>query len=140
MKKIIIINGPNINMLGIREKKKYGCKSLKYINKKLFQKFKDKVCLLFFQSNSEEKLINKIHSLYKKIDYIVINPAGLSYNSYSLLDSILSINVKYIEVHITNIFSRGVRKYSIFSKYAIGVIIGLNYKVYEYAIDFLNNI
>ncbi|WDI79173.1 type II 3-dehydroquinate dehydratase [Candidatus Vidania fulgoroideae] len=137
MKKILIINGPNLNMLGIREPKKYGKNKLSYINNKVNKRFEKKIKLFFFQSNSEEKIIKKIHKSYRKINYIIINPAGFSYNSYSILDAIISINIKYIEVHITNIFSRKYRKKSIFSRNAICVISGMGYMGYISAIEFL---
>ncbi|MGX7589219.1 type II 3-dehydroquinate dehydratase [Candidatus Vidania fulgoroideorum] len=136
MKKILIINGPNLNMLGIREPKKYGTYSLNFINKKIKHYFDKKIKLFFYQSNSEEKIINKIHEFYGIIDYIVINPAGYTYYSYSILDAILSIKVKYIEVHITNIF-RNKRKKSIFSKNAICVITGMGYIGYIIALAYL---
>ncbi|AXN02528.1 3-dehydroquinate dehydratase II [Candidatus Vidania fulgoroideae] len=137
MKKILIINGPNINMLGIREPKKYGKNKLSYINNKIKEKFEKKIKLFFFQSNSEEKIIKKIHKSYKKINYIIINPAGFSYNSYSILDAMLSVDIKYIEVHITNIFSRKDRDRSIFSRNAICIISGMGYMGYISALKFL---
>ncbi|MGX7582980.1 type II 3-dehydroquinate dehydratase [Candidatus Vidania fulgoroideorum] len=135
--KILIINGSNINMLGIREIKKYGKESLKYIENILNKKFSN---LFFFQSNYEGDIINKIHSLYKKIDWIIINPAGFSYNSYSIIDAIKSINVKFAEIHITNIFSRKNRKNSLFSKYSNFFISGMGYFGYIFAVYYINKI
>ncbi|MGX7576661.1 type II 3-dehydroquinate dehydratase [Candidatus Vidania fulgoroideorum] len=129
-----------LNMLGIREKKIYGDKTLKDINTLIKKKFNNSFKLIFYQSNSENKLVKKIQNCYKKISFIIINPSGFSYNSYSIIDSILSIGVGYIEVHITNIFSRGNRKFSIFSKKARCVISGFGYFGYILALEYLKNI
>lgn len=123
-------------MLGIREPKKYGKKSLNNINKEIKKKFDKKIKINFYQSNSEEKIINKIQKNNEKIDYIIINPAGFSYNSYPILDAILSINVKFIELHITNIFFYK-RSKSIFSKHANCIISGMGYMGYFFAVKYL---
>ncbi|MGX7589363.1 type II 3-dehydroquinate dehydratase [Candidatus Vidania fulgoroideorum] len=135
MKKIKIINGPNLNLLGIREKKIYGKKNFKSI-KKIIKKNKN---LFFFQSNNEYKIIKEIHNSYKKINYFIINPAGLSYNSFSLLDSLISVKIPYVEVHISNIFKRKGRNNTIFSKNSLGLISGFGIKSYIYALNFLLN-
>ncbi|MGX7589500.1 type II 3-dehydroquinate dehydratase [Candidatus Vidania fulgoroideorum] len=134
--KIKIINGPNINLLGIREKKIYGKKSFKKI--KLYIKKKIKSNIYYYQSNSESKLIKEIQKSYKKIDFFILNLAAYSYYSISILDALLSVNIPFLEVHISNIFKREkFRKKSIFSKYSIGFLTGFGLYGYYMAIKYL---
>ncbi|MGX7577200.1 type II 3-dehydroquinate dehydratase [Candidatus Vidania fulgoroideorum] len=138
MKKILIINGSNLNFLGIREKKFYGKYSLNFIHKKIQNIFKNKVKLYFYQSNSEKNLINKIQKSYKKIDWIIINPGGFSYFNISILDALLGTKIPYIEIHMSNIFNREKkRKKTIFAKYSFAIISGMNYYGYISAINFI---
>lgn len=138
MKKISIINGPNLNMLGKREKSIYGNKSLDYLQKKISEKFNQKADIQFFQSNSEAELINYIHSLYSSIDFIVINAGAFTHTSIALRDALSSINIPFIEVHISNVYKREkFRQRSYLSDIATGVIAGLGFESYTAAINFI---
>ena len=107
MNKILIINGPNLNLLGNREEGIYGIKSFEDVLKTLNGIAKEKNAALdYFQSNHEGELIDKIHHSIGKIDYIIINPGALTHYSYSLHDAILAAKIPAIEVHISNIYSR----------------------------------
>jgi len=136
MKKVCIINGPNLNLLGKREKEIYGDKSFEEIFNQL-QEFanKNSMDLSYFQSNDEGEIINKIHECMGDMDYIVINPGAFTHYSYSIFDAILAVRVPTIEVHISNIFSREEwRKKSVISPACIGIISGLGLDVYRLAL------
>lgn len=144
--KIEIINGPNLNMLGKREKNIYGDKTLDDINenlKEFINSEKLAAKLSFFQSNTEGEIINHIHSLHNKTDGIIINPAAFTHYSVAIRDAILAINTPFIEVHLSNIYKREeFRHKSFFSDIAIGTIAGFGDKSYKYAIlalfDYIN--
>ncbi len=107
MKKIMVINGPNLNMLGIREPEIYGKTSLDDINAELSQKAEELgVHLSFYQSNSEGALIDKIQSAYGAYDGILINPGAYTHYSYAIHDAIKSVMLPTIEVHLSDIKSR----------------------------------
>ena len=107
MKKILVLNGPNLNMLGIREKDIYGTVNLDSINEMISDKAKELKCEVeFFQSNIEGEIINAIHNAYGKIDGIIINPGAYSHYSYAILDALKAVNIDVIEVHISNVFKR----------------------------------
>ncbi|QJC35104.1 type II 3-dehydroquinate dehydratase [Enterobacteriaceae endosymbiont of Donacia proxima] len=124
---ILILNGPNLSLLGTREPSKYGNKSLQDIIKMLSTKINKKNCeLSHFQSNAEYKLIDYLITYKNKINYIIFNPAAFTHTSIALRDTLLGINVPFIEVHITNIYKREIfRKKSFFSDISSGVISGL---------------
>ena len=106
MKKILVINGPNLNMLGKREKNIYGDKTLEKINASLNVLAKSKnIDLEFFQSNHEGEIIDKIHNLNDKIDGCIINAGALTHSSTALHDAIKSVEFPFIEVHISNFSS-----------------------------------
>jgi len=142
MKKILILNGPNMNMLGKREPCIYGHTTLEQINDNLFQiAQKSNINIEFFQSNSESELINKTQNIVDH-NFIIINPAGFTHTSIAWRDALLMIKKPFIEVHTTNIYSREpFRHVSYFSDIAIAVISGLGAKGYEaaliYAIEYL---
>lgn len=145
MKKILIIHGPNLNMLGIREPNIYGSTTLDELNKSLKQQIIGKnVELDFFQSNIEGEIINKIHeSYFDKIDFIIINPGAFTHYSYGICDAISSTNLPVIEVHLSNIHKREeFRKKSVIAPVCIGQISGLGIASYslalEYAINYLD--
>jgi len=145
-KKILIINGPNLNLLGKREENIYGKKTLKDI-----QKLTEKLChedfgsvadLLWFQSNSESKIIDKIHSLVlskkKSFDFLMINPAGLSHSSVILLDALLALKIPIAEVHLTNPHNReSFRGQMLTAKAASLIMGGLGEFVYYFAVKAL---
>ncbi|HAN17199.1 MAG: 3-dehydroquinate dehydratase [Bacteroidetes bacterium GWC2_33_15] len=132
--KIAIINGPNINMLGIREPEHYGNVQWKTIEQNLTETFDTE--LLFYQSNHMGNIVDYIQSQYLKIDGIIINPASFSTIGYPILDAIKAINVPFVEVHISNIFSRGGwHSESVFLQDAVGVIVGFKNNVYSLAVQ-----
>ena len=105
--KILLINGPNLNLLGSRETEKYGDLSLKELESKLRSIAEDQDCELHcFQSNSEEKIINEIHGAsVENIEVIIINPAAFTHTSIAIRDAILAVDIPFYEVHITDIKS-----------------------------------
>jgi len=139
--KIHVINGPNLNMLGNREKNIYGNKSLEDINNNLIKTFTSIIELEFFQNNSEGEIINYIHTLSeKKTDGIVINAGAYTHTSIAIRDSLLSINIPFIEVHLSNIYKREeFRQKSYLSDIAIGIISGFGEDSYKMAIQYFIN-
>ena len=134
--KLIIINGPNLNLLGIREKEIYGETSFEEYLSTLKSKFKD-VELEFFQSNHEGELIEKIQEVGFSYEGIIINAGGFTHTSVALRDAISSVSSPAIEVHISNILNReDFRKKSFLSDVCKGIISGLGLKGYEFAIDY----
>ncbi|MDR1721248.1 MAG: type II 3-dehydroquinate dehydratase [Endomicrobium sp.] len=127
MKKILIINGPNINMLGMREPAIYGKTTLGDIEKRLRSLAeKLKVEVDFFQSNHEGEIVDKIQSSANRISGIIINPAAFTHTSIAIRDALVSISVPTIEVHISNIYAReNFRHKSYIAPVAIGQISGL---------------
>ena len=134
--KLIIINGPNLNLLGIREKEIYGETSFEEYLSTLKSKFKD-VELEFFQSNHEGELIEKIQEVGFSYEGIIINAGGFTHTSVALRDAISSVSSPAIEVHISNILNReDFRKKSFLSDVCKGIISGLGVKGYEFAVDY----
>lgn len=137
MAKILVIHGPNLNMLGQREKELYGQDTLVAINDRLQKKAVD--CgyeLISFQSNAEFALIDTIHSASQVIDYIIFNPAAFTHTSIALRDALLAVKIPFIEVHISNIFQReSFRHRSYFSDIAQGVVSGLGSYGYDLALQ-----
>ncbi len=136
MKNIIIINGPNLNLLGGREEDVYGRRSFDEIYEEL-KSFAEhnKIRLSYFQSNSEGKIIDQLHQCIGKYDSVIINPGALTHYSYSLHDAILACRIPVIEVHISNIYSRETwRAKSVISPAASGVILGFGTDVYKLAL------
>ena len=142
MKKILIINGPNLNLLGNREKKIYGETTLEKI-KSLSENHckKNEIDCYFYQSNHEGELIEKIHSADKDFDGVIINPAAFTHTSIALLDALRAIAKPKIEVHISNIYTReDYRRKSITSEAVDGVICGFGENGYVLAIDAIKNL
>ena len=142
MKKIIIINGPNLNLIGNREKNIYGDISLQDIEKKTKEKCKKMSMELFFcQSNNEGELINFIQSAEEKYDGLIINPAAFTHTSVALLDALRAISKPKIEIHLSNIYNReDYRKKSITSEGVNGLICGFGSLSYMLAIEAINNL
>lgn len=137
MPNILVINGPNLNLLGTREPAVYGKARLADIEHALKQlAIKKNVQLGWFQSNAEHALIDRIHeAASEKVDFILINPAGLTHTSIALRDALLGVGIPFIEVHLSNIHAREpFRQKSYFSDIAQGVICGLGSKGYELAL------
>ncbi|AJD31019.1 type II 3-dehydroquinate dehydratase [Clostridium sporogenes] len=141
MNNILIINGPNLNLLGKREPDVYGNITLEDINKEIKSHFKNEDLKIdFFQSNEEGTIINKIIESEKKYNAIVINPAAYSHYSIAILDAIRSINIPVVEVHLSNIYRREeYRKKSVTAEASLGVISGFGYYGYIMAIEFILN-
>ena len=134
--RLIIINGPNLNLLGIREKEIYGDQSFEDFYKSLKEKYKN-VSIEYYQSNHEGELIEKIQEIGFKYDGIIINGGGFTHTSIALRDAISSIKCPAVEVHISNILSREeFRKKSYLSDVCHGIISGLGLSGYEYAIQY----
>ena len=133
--KLIIINGPNLNLLGIREKNIYGSKSFDSFFKELESKYKD-ISLEKFQSNHEGEIIEKIQEVGFSYDGIIINAGGFTHTSIAIRDAIASVSSPSVEVHISNILSReDFRQKSYLSEVSIGIISGLGIKGYDLAIQ-----
>ena len=135
-KKILIINGPNLNLLGEREKNVYGKQTLKDYNERLKNYgAKNNVSIIFFQSNYEGEIIDAIQSARNKKDAIIINAAGYTHTSIAILDSLKTFTGLIYEVHISNIYNREFyRRKSFISLASDGVICGLGLLGYEIAI------
>ena len=136
--RILLLNGPNLNMLGAREPKHYGSISLASIEEKIQTlAIQHNVKVECFQTNSEEKLINKIHESFQQVDFILINPAAYTHTSVALRDALLAVSIPFVEIHLSNVHKReSFRHHSYFSDAAEGVICGLGAKGYEFAFLF----
>ncbi len=137
--RILIINGPNINMLGIREKNIYGSKNYKDLIKYIKEYTEEKdIEIEIYQSNSEGQIINKIQEAYNLYDGIVINPAAYTHTSIAILDALKAVNIPTVEVHLTDVDKReNFRKISYVSYFAKKTIKGKGFDGYIEAIDFL---
>jgi len=134
---ILVINGPNLNMLGQREPEIYGHQTLDQAMRELTRQG-DELTLNVehFQSNSEGAIIDRLHQAFNKVDFIIINPAAYTHTSVAIRDALLSINVPFIEVHLSNVHAReAFRQHSYFSDVAVGVICGLGISGYQYALQ-----
>lgn len=135
--KILIINGPNLNLLGKREKNIYGTESFEHYFHKLIKEFPD-IDLKYFQSNVEGELINKIHEIGFIYDGIILNAGGYTHTSVALTDAVAAISTPVIELHISNIFAREeFRHKSLLSKNCTGVISGLGLEGYRLAVEYV---
>ena len=138
MAKLLVLNGPNLNLLGTREPSHYGTQTLEQINQLLQQQAKalghECDC---FQSNREYELIERIHAAgEQKVAFIIINPAALTHTCIALRDALLGVKIPFIEVHISNVHAREpFRHHSYFSDVAVGVIAGLGTQGYELALQ-----
>jgi len=132
---ILLVNGPNLNLLGRREPGHYGHHTLDQIVKELKDESTSAgVVLEHIQSNAEHELIDAIHST--AADFIIINPAALTHTSVALRDAILGVSIPFIEVHLSNVHAREpFRHHSFFSDKAVGVICGLGAQGYQFALQ-----
>ena len=141
-KSILVLHGPNLNLLGVRERGIYGSETLSLINRRLKEKA-DQVgaTLEAMQSNSEGDLVDRVQGcLRKPVDFIIINPAAYTHTSVALRDALTAVKVPFIEVHLSNIHAREpFRRHSYFSDLARGVICGFGPAGYEMALDFALN-
>ena len=139
--KILLINGPNLNMLGNRDSGFYGSKSLNEIQEIIEEKAKSlSVDLINFQSNHEGEIVEFIQKNSSLASGIIINAGALTHYGISLRDSLSDSKLPFVEVHLSNIYSREeFRRISLLAPIALGVIAGLKFKGYEYAFDYLTN-
>ena len=137
---ILVIHGPNLNLLGKREPEVYGHLTLNDINQQLTQQAKQaNLALDTFQSNWEGAIVDRIHQAQQDgVQYIVINPAALTHTSVAVRDALLGVAIPFIEVHLSNVHAReAFRHHSYLSDNAIGVICGLGAKGYAAALDYI---
>ncbi|WP_455380629.1 type II 3-dehydroquinate dehydratase [Acidihalobacter prosperus] len=138
MQQILLINGPNLNLLGQREPGLYGQMDLSSLVAKATSQAQSLDCeLVHFQSNHEGELVDRIHqAATESIDYIIINPAAYTHTSIALRDAMLAVKIPFIEIHLTNVHAReGFRHRSYLSDIAQGVISGFGILGYQLAID-----
>jgi 3-dehydroquinate dehydratase-2 len=139
MKNILVLHGPNLNLLGSREPDVYGRVTLDEINKRLETLAgKSGADLFCFQSNAESELVERVQQARADgTQFIIINPAAYTHTSVALRDALAAVAIPFIEVHLSNVFARETfRKESFFSDLAIGVISGLGAAGYEFAVQF----
>ena len=137
MATILVINGPNLNLLGTRETAVYGATTLTQINQTLEQQANANGHeFISFQSNAECALIERIHNApADNVAFILINPAAFTHTSVALRDALLAVAIPFIEIHLSNVYKREpFRKHSYFSDIAVGTITGLGAKGYEHGI------
>ncbi|URJ25354.1 type II 3-dehydroquinate dehydratase [Candidatus Blochmannia ocreatus (nom. nud.)] len=136
MFRILLINGPNLNLLGIREPKIYGCRSLSDIVMELYDIAKSLGMYMdHFQSNAEHELVDRIHQSIDNTDFIIINPASFTHTSIALRDAFLAVNIPFVEIHLSNIYAREqFRQCSYLSDIALGIICGFGAHGYYCAI------
>lgn len=137
MRKILLLNGPNLNRLGRREPGIYGADALTTIERRLVaQAEQQSAQLVYLQSNSEAALIDRIHAAAEEgMDYILINPAAFTHTSIALRDALLAAAIPFIEIHLSNVQAReAFRHHSYFSDIAVGVITGFGALGYELAL------
>ena len=138
-KSILVLHGPNLNLLGLREPEHYGNLTLDAINQMLTDQAKlANVALETYQSNSEADLVSKIQTFAtNKCDFIIINPAAFTHTSVAMRDALSAIKVPFIEVHLSNVYAReAFRHHSYFTDIAVGVISGLGGHGYKMALDY----
>jgi len=138
MANLLVLNGPNLNLLGTREPDLYGSTTLADIQQRLTDlSNKDGHTLDFFQSNAEHDLVSRIHAaMDEKVDFIIINPAAFTHTSVALRDAMLGVKIPFIEVHLSNVHAReDFRQHSYLSDIAVGVICGLGASGYEFALQ-----
>ena len=130
--KVLMLHGPNLNMLGIREPEHYGRQTLKEVNKLCEQvAIEHKLELAIFQSNDEAKIVELIQSAMGRFDYIIINAAAFTHYSIAIRDALKAVSIPFVEVHLSNIYAReDFRKHSVLADLAVGCISGFG--VYSY--------
>jgi len=138
MAKLLVLNGPNLNLLGSREPVHYGAVSLEDIQRRLeAQAHSGGHQIETFQSNAEHALVDRVHAAgHEGVAFIIINPAAFTHTSVALRDALLGVKIPFIEVHLSNVHAReAFRSHSYFSDIAVGVISGLGAQGYELALQ-----
>lgn len=139
MAELLVLNGPNLNLLGTREPEVYGHVTLDKINQRLTKLARNSGHrITFFQSNAEHELVDRIQAAPDQgIEFIILNPAALTHTSVALRDALAAARIPFIEVHLSNIYAREpFRRRSYFSDISVGVISGLGAQGYEFALQF----
>ena len=136
--KILVLNGPNLNLLGSREPSVYGSTTLAELEKRLKKRY-PKVKFEFFQSNSEGEMVDALHKTIKSsVDAVVINPGAYSHYSYAIRDAVSALKIPVVEVHISNVHAREeFRRHSVITPVCKGVVAGFGGFSYELAVQFL---
>lgn len=138
-KSILVLHGPNLNLLGLREPEHYGSDTLSSINQTLTDNATlAGIALEAYQSNAEADLVTKIQSIATtKVDFVIINPAAYTHTSVAMRDALSAVKVPFIEVHLSNVYAReAFRHHSYFTDIAVGVISGLGAQGYALALDY----
>jgi len=137
MANILVLNGPNLNLLGTREPEHYGADTLADIEERLtVTASAAEIKLSFFQTNAEHELIDRVHAARGNSDFIIINPAAFTHTSVALRDALSAVEIPFIEVHLSNVHARETfRQHSFLSDIAQGVISGLGAQGYDLALQ-----
>ncbi|MDA0710864.1 MAG: type II 3-dehydroquinate dehydratase [bacterium] len=137
--KILVLQGPNINMLGRRKTEHYGTISMDDIHERMTEKARELDCdLEFLQSNHEGALVDKVQEARDRVDGILLNPAGLTTTSVSLRDAIEDSQLPMVEIHLSNIHSREMwRRHSVFSEISVGILAGFRWRGYIAGLEML---
>ena len=138
-KHILLLNGPNLNLLGTREPEIYGADTLASIEARIDKLTADAGAkFAAFQSNSEAELVNRIQQAAREgVDFILLNPAAYTHTSVAMRDALAAVRIPFVEIHLSNVFAReAFRHHSYFSDIAVGVISGLGAKGYELALAY----
>ncbi len=138
-KNILVLHGPNLNLLGSREPEHYGLATLQDIDQRLAARSKQAgVKFAAYQSNLEGELVNRIQQARRDgVDFIIINPAAFTHTSIAMRDALAAVKIPFIEVHLSNVFAREeFRHHSYFTDLAVGIISGLGSKGYELALEY----
>ena len=138
-KNVLVLHGPNLNLLGTREPEHYGTATLATIDGHLAARAQQAgIRLASFQSNIEGELVNRIQAAQREsVDFIIINPAAFTHTSVAMRDALQAVKIPFIEVHLSNIFAREeFRRHSYFSDLAVGVISGLGASGYDLALEY----
>ncbi len=137
---VIIINGPNLNLTGIRQQQIYGYESFETFFKKLHAQFPE-LNLSCYQNNVEGEIINKLHETGFTHNYILLNAGGYTHTSVAIADAVAAIKTPVIEIHMSNIYSRETyRRHSLLSEFCMGIICGFGLHSYTMALNFISQI
>lgn len=138
-KNILVLHGPNLNLLGTREPAHYGSATLASINQRLTERARTAgVALATCQSNIEGELVDRIQQAQREgVDFIIINPAAFTHTSIAMRDALAAVGIPFVEVHLSNVFAREkFRHHSYFTDLAVGIVSGLGGKGYELALEY----
>ena len=136
---ILVLHGPNLNLLGAREPEHYGSTTLEAIDRRLNDRAQQAGCrLTAYQSNVEGELVNRIQAAQREgVDFIIINPAAYTHTSIAMRDTLAAVRIPFVEVHLSNVFARETfRRHSYFTDLAVGMISGLGGAGYELALEY----